>query len=143
MARINTHPSHASAIASSRQATETPVRGDSDQENRDPRSQGMDKGKARANELPEHSSLPTPSDSSGEARGQKRKRTEVQRGTNEHDEGGDDDDVVEATREQAKFNRYFDPNQDADERREVKRKSRALEREFQGKASEPTLESIS
>jgi hypothetical protein len=34
--------------------------------------------------------------------------------------------------DEEKFIRYFDPNQDADERRDLKRKSRALEREFNG-----------
>ena len=30
------------------------------------------------------------------------------------------------------FTRYFDPNQDAEERRTIKQKSRALERDFDG-----------
>ena len=75
---------------------------------------------------PRRASLPTPtSDSSSEARGQKRKRVETRRANNE-----DNEDLEE---DEAKFNRFFDPNQDPEERRQIKRKSRALERQFQGK----------
>ena len=122
MARLNTRPSYASSRYTS--ATPGPDNA-SDQENSDPRAGGMDKGKGRAGDPPSRTSLPTPtSDGSGDARGQKRKRVEVRAGIHE-----EEDDEKEAER---KFNQYFDPNQDTEERREVKRKSRALERDFQG-----------
>lgn len=57
-------------------------------------------------------------------RGQKRRRVQSPTAAgspNAEDSEGED-----------KFIRYFDPNQDADERRDIKRKSRALEREFNG-----------
>ena len=128
MARLNTRPSHASTAASSRYPSATPQPGDnSDQENHDPGRRRLDKGKGRARGPPARSSLPTPSSGdSNDARGQKRKRAETNSATHaleEEDEGDTDE---------AKFNKYFDPNQDVDERREVKRKSRALERDFQG-----------
>lgn len=100
----------------------------SDQENRDPSINRRDKGKGRAVDSSEHqrSSLPTPnSDDSAASRGQKRKRHETIPG----EQGEEDEDFAN---EEARFNRYFDPNQDQDERREVKRKSRALERDFAG-----------
>jgi hypothetical protein len=63
-------------------------------------------------------SLPTPtSENNDSSRGQKRKRVVVT--------------VPEGDEETDKFNKYFDPNQDPDVRRDVKRRSRALEREFQ------------
>lgn len=37
--------------------------------------------------------------------------------------------------EEERFTRYFDPNQNADERRDIKRESRALDREFRGERS--------
>lgn len=78
---------------------------------------------------PRRASLPTPtSDSSNEARGQKRKRVEIRGNV-------DNDDDLEA--DEAKFNKYFNPNQDPEERRQIKRKSRALEREFQGQYMHP------
>ena len=84
----------------------------------------MDKGKQRAGEPPRRSSLPTPaSDSSSEARGQKRKRGSGHARQNDEDSGEEDEDG---------FTRDYDPNQDPDERRKIMRKSRALEREFQG-----------
>lgn len=66
--------------------------------------------------------LPTPNSGSSEAsaRAQKRKRIGVRVQEADQDDG------------EAKFNRYFDPNQDPDERRDVKKQSRALERRFQG-----------
>ena len=124
MARLNTRPS-------SRYQSETPGPANtSDQENHDPRARPMAKGKGRAVELPSRNSLPTPaSDSSDETRGQKRKRAVPQRRVTQAEE---DEEIDESDREAAKFVRYFDPNQDPEVRREVKRKSRALEREFQG-----------
>jgi len=71
--------------------------------------------------------LPTPSsgDSHDASRGQKRKRVHGRdAGSLGPDESGES--------ETEKFNRYFDPNQNADQRREVKRKSRNLERKFNG-----------
>lgn len=71
---------------------------------------------------PRRSSLPTPvsEESSDTTRGQKRKR--APQGTQSLEVAEDDE----------KFTRYFDPNQDPEIRRQVKRKSRALEREFNG-----------
>ena len=84
-----------------------------------------DKGKGRAVDPPRRDSLPTPvSDESETARGQKRKRTEQ---ATQSGAGQDEDDE--------KFTKYFDPNQDPEIRRQVKRKSRALEREFNGEYS--------
>lgn len=91
----------------------------------------MDKGKGRALE---HSrpSLPTPeSGGSGgnDARGHKRKRAPAQTeaGADEDEDEVDDEENIEA-----KFNKFFDPNQDAEERRDLKKRSRALERGFAG-----------
>lgn len=85
----------------------------------------MENGKGRASDRPaSRASLPTPSSYDSESdttRGQKRKR------------GGEQTREDESDEEEARFNRYFDPNQDPEERREVKRKSRALEREFHGR----------
>jgi hypothetical protein len=68
-------------------------------------------------------SLPTPtSDRNDSARGQKRRRAAPS--------------PLEADEEEERFNRYFDPNQNPDVRRDVKRRSRALEREFQGIADD-------
>lgn len=87
----------------------------------------MDNGKGRARDsAPSRTSLPTPdSGSSGDARGQKRKRAGAR--TEDGDEAEMDEEDIEA-----RFNKYFNPNQDVDERRELKKKSRALEREFAG-----------
>jgi len=125
MARINTANSTA---ASSRYASETPVSNTSDQENRDPGSRRREKGKGRASDMPSQASLPTPTsvDEHGDLRAQKRRRTQGPGATGSpNDEGVDN--------EEDKFTRYFDPNQDAEERRTLKRKSRALERDFNGR----------
>lgn len=77
--------------------------------------------------MPSQARLPTPTsvDDSGVPRAQKRRRTQGPATTGSpNEEEADDED---------KFTRYFDPNQDADERRILKRKSRALERDFNGK----------
>lgn len=127
MARMNTRPS-------SRYDSETPVPANtSDQENHDPQqTRRMDKGKGRATDSRSRTRLPTPSsDSSNEAHGQKRKRAVPQRRATQTQE--DDDDLDDSDAAKAKFTRYFDPNQDPEVRREIKRKSRALEREFQGR----------
>ncbi|OQO13736.1 hypothetical protein B0A48_01966 [Cryoendolithus antarcticus] len=105
---------------SSRYPSATP--GVSDQENNDPNPTACDEGKGRAMDPPARSSLPTPTSrhSDGASSGQKRKR-------------GSDDSAASpcaAETDEQKFNRYFDPNQDPEERREIKRKSRALERDF-------------
>lgn len=116
MARLNTRPS----VSSSRWQSATPQRDNtSDQENRDPKATAQpDKQRPM-----ERSKLPTPgSDNSNASRGQKRKRA----GPEAHATQGADKE------HSAKFNKYFDPNQDPQLRREVKRKSRALERNFQG-----------
>lgn len=128
MARINTAPS----AASSRYASATPTSTTSDQENRDPETRRRDKGKGRASDMPSQGSLPTPNsvDEQGDLRAQKRRRAQAPR--SHGSPNGDTGD------EEGKFNRYFDPNQDADERRKIKRKSRALEREFNG-MFQPTL----
>ena len=71
-------------------------------------------------------SLPTPTsaDDRSVLRAQKRRRIHEDDTTGPpNGAGGNDED---------RFTRYFDPNQDADERRDLKRKSRALEREFNG-----------
>lgn len=73
--------------------------------------------------------LPTPSsDESEETRGQKRKRVHL----TQADDIPDDVDPTEK-----RFNRYFNPNQDPDLRRQVKKKSRALERRFNGAERPP------
>lgn len=76
--------------------------------------------------MPSQASLPTPTsaDEHDALRGQKRRRVQSKNtagSPNAEDSEGED-----------KFIRYFDPNQDADERRDIKRKSRALERAFNG-----------
>lgn len=84
-----------------------------------------DKGKGRASES-SRTSLPTPSsDDTERARGQKRKRTHFAM-TQEADIPEDQDP------EDVKFTRYYDPNQNADQRRQVKRKSRAMYRKLHG-----------
>jgi len=122
MARLNPRPSHATNAPSSRYNSTTPApSGTSDQENRDPDMHPRGKGKGRATDgpRPQRSSLPTPtSEGSDNTRGQKRKAPEEELDTDEEEE--------------LRFKKYFDPNQQADVRREVKRKSRALERDFQG-----------
>lgn len=83
-----------------------------------------DKGKGRALDPPlRQSPLPTPvSDESETARGEKRKC------------GQHATQSLKVPSEEDRFTQYFDPNQDPEQRRQVKRKSRALEREFNGKA---------
>ena len=76
----------------------------------------------------QRSSLPTPtSEGSEDVRGQKRKRAHPDPQHNAADDEQDED-----AEDEARFNKYFNPNQDPEERRDVKRKSRALERDFQG-----------
>nr|POF17128.1 non-structural maintenance of chromosome element 4 [Quercus suber] len=127
MARLNTRASdlqgsrRESTRPPTRLGTESLVSGtDSDEENIDPSTITRDKGKGRA-DMPSQSrseTLPTPdSDSSDDsARGRKRKRGMTQ--------------PDEADLQERAFNRYFDPNQDPDIRRDIKRRSRLLEREF-------------
>jgi hypothetical protein len=128
MARVNVAPYTAQ---SSRQPSGTPASTTSDQENRDPSTGRRDKGKGRAPDMPSQGSLPTPTsvDEHGTVRAQKRRRTQGPDTTGSPNE--------EEADEEGKFTRWFDPNQDAEERRILKRKSRALERKFNGKWKVP------
>ncbi|SMQ49177.1 unnamed protein product [Zymoseptoria tritici ST99CH_1A5] len=120
MARLNTRPS---TVAGSRlNSVAPPSSNGSNEENHDPEQE-----KRRA---PPRTSLPTPgSDSSGAGLGQKRKRGNTQPMPTQATDAGDDDDG-DTDKESKRFNRYYDPNQDKDQRRQVKRKSRKLERDF-------------
>ncbi|KAK1086149.1 hypothetical protein LTR48_003856 [Friedmanniomyces endolithicus] len=128
MARLNPQSSHA---PSSRydSATGAPTPGtNSDQENQDPVPARSDKGKGRAMSLPhprpqQRASRAAPTPDTSDVRGQKRKRT-----TRPTQETSTPEDVDE---DYQKFHEFYDPNQDPETRREQKRKSRALEREFQ------------
>lgn len=130
MARLNTRPSHAS---SRRFASQTPAPNDSDEENRDP-TRIRDKGKGRSRvEMPAtntSSTLPmpssVPSDELGGQQQRKRKRVGVA--------------LTEEQEENAKFIKYYDPDQDTAERQETNRRSRALRREIQGRHTLPTRE---
>lgn len=74
-------------------------------------------------------SLPTPSTENSDAsRGQKRKRPQHTQQLTQPSDIPDDVDPEDPT-----YNRYFDPDQKIEARRDVKRKSRALHRQFQGK----------
>lgn len=75
------------------------------------------------------------SDTRDTARGQKRKRAEPQPAT-KADDIDSDGEVPQAPEDEEKFNRYYNPAQDPEQRRQVKRKSRALEREFNEKRDE-------
>lgn len=76
--------------------------------------------------MPAQGDLPTPrSADEHDTRAQKRRRVTSQ-GNAGSPNGNNEDD------EEAKFKRYFDPNQDVDERRDIKRRIRALERGFNG-----------
>jgi hypothetical protein len=83
--------------------------------------------------MPSQASLPTPTsvDEGGDSRAHKRRRTQRPDAT-----GSPNDDAVDE--EEDRFTRYFDPNQDAEERRTLKRKSRALERDFNGRWRRPS-----
>ena len=127
MARLNTRPS---IVGEPRAGTPNAASNNaSDQENRDPRSQRARRGKnaAMSSRSSSPPSLPTPA--SGEnntLRGQKRKRNvEPPSGTQMTSGNGPDED-------EERFNKYFDPNQDPEARRQTKREARALEREFNG-----------
>lgn len=113
MARLTNRPS----IASSRYTSTTPDPR-LDQENMDPNEQRRDKGKQRASTLP---TPPSNDDQSTASKGQKRKRTIPVVTTPEDNEEEEEDE---------EFTRYFDPNQNPEERREVKRRFRELERDF-------------
>lgn len=128
MARLNARPS---SITPSRLPTQAMHSEESDQENHDPSSRAILKGKARViDPTPSRASLPTPtSDSSNGTRGQKRKRSHAPAATQELDD------------DEEKFRRFYDPDQNLDIRREIKRKTRALEREFAGRCIHtPALE---
>lgn len=119
MARVNNRPA----------GTPTPDHiQTSDQENRDPtRHSRRDKGKGRmaSSSTRMETRLPTRDPDStpdpDQSRGQKRKR--VTTATQEEDLDEEED---------AKFKKYYDPDQNAETRRQIKRKSRALQREFNG-----------
>lgn len=72
---------------------------------------------------PPPAKLPTPTSDNGASAGSKRKRGVASAG---RVASGDEHD------EEPEFTQYYDPNQDPEERRNLKRKSRALEREFNG-----------
>lgn len=93
----------------------------------------MEKGKGRArDDAPSRASLPTPeSGGSGDSRGQKRKRVEVRREQDE-DDGEEEEEEEGEEGIEARFNKYFNPNQNPEERRDLKKRSRALERGFAG-----------
>jgi non-structural maintenance of chromosomes element 4 len=113
MARLNTRVSYA---ASSRFASETPQPdATSDQENRHPTARS--KGKAPAMAPPDRRSQ-------ANGAGQKRKRV--------RDECDDQDEEEDHNEDTGGYTKYYDPNQEVDERRQIKRKSRKLEREFNG-----------
>ncbi|KAI5362409.1 putative nse4/EID Nse3/MAGE-binding protein [Septoria linicola] len=121
MARLNARPS---TVAGSR-ATSVALSPTPDQENRDPSmDRRRDKGKGRASDASLRTSLPTPSsDGTDTSRGQKRKRTQL--AVTQAEDVPEDQDP-----EDAKFTRYYDPNQDAEKRRQIKRKSRAMIRKL-------------
>ncbi|CAK4032923.1 Non-structural maintenance of chromosomes element 4 A [Lecanosticta acicola] len=122
MARLNTRRS---SFPASRSLSSPPSSSQSDQENNDPsEAPRRDKGKQRATDMPpsRNRSLPTPStEGSDGSRGQKRKRPQLTQPSDIPDELDEND---------AKYNRYFDPDQNPEARRQVKRKSRALHRDF-------------
>lgn len=75
------------------------------------------------------STLPTPTsdDTSGShSHSAKRRRLDASRGRRASAPDDDDDD------EEYEGQKWYDPTQDQAERQEIKRKSRALEREFNG-----------
>jgi hypothetical protein len=69
---------------------------------------------------------PTSADEDGAPRARKRRQTHGLDTTSSPRYAGVAD-------EETIFTRYFDPNQDAEERRTIKQKSRALERNFNGR----------
>ncbi|KAF2721708.1 Nse4-domain-containing protein [Polychaeton citri CBS 116435] len=132
MARLNTRPSY---FRSSRLSTITPDPIDSDRENQDPSpSSRRPKGKQKtASPAQSRNSLPTPlsdrsmthnddeQSSDSTTHGQKRRRL---------DRSNPQREAQYSDEEEAKFNRYFDPNQDPEWRREVKKQTRLLDRRF-------------
>ena len=133
MARLNTRPSTVVGTNHSARGTPSLDNNSSDQENEEPQPQRRDKGKGRATDMPGRSTLPTPdSDTRDAARGQKRKRVEPRSATQAEDIDSDGE-IPQDPEDIEKFNRYYNPAQDPEQRRQVKRKSRALEREFNGK----------
>ena len=128
MARLNTRPS---VVGNPRTRTTRVEPVDtSDQENQDPSAQTAEKEKESVMSSRHSSplSLPTPtSDDNSTQRGQKRKRAVEQTRETRSENGDGSED------EEERFNKYFDPNQDPETRRQTKREARALERDFQGK----------
>jgi len=110
--------------------------GSSDKENSS--AERRDRGKGR---MQPPGKLPTPtSDTHPGPRTAKRRRTEdadVNASMNDDDAvAGADEDANTARGDQPKSVRFYDPGQDQTERRDVKRKSRALERQFTGRLHE-------
>ena len=123
MARLNTRPSHLSTASTSRYNSPTPQLhgGTSDQENADPAlRKSMDKANARVRDLP---ARPSKSDEQA-SRGHKRRRDALQPLVDDIDE--EEEGIA------ARFTKYFDPDQDPEERRRVTKKCRELERDFHG-----------
>lgn len=128
MARLNTRPS---SVRASHTLSSPHTSQESDQENYDPSgSPRRDKGKQKASmDSSRQKSLPTPSTENSDAsRGQKRKRHQHTQQLTQPSDIPDDVDPEDPT-----YNRYFDPDQKPEARRDVKRKSRALHRQFQGR----------
>lgn len=126
MARLNTRPSNA---PSRQYASITPTPGDSDQENRDPSATPANNRKKRTTDMPpptqsrrSHNTLPTPTSDPSDAphSGQKRKRN------------SDQIPVTDDERKEAQYRRFYDPNQNARERQEGKRRMREMGRTIDG-----------
>ncbi|EME45398.1 hypothetical protein DOTSEDRAFT_170771 [Dothistroma septosporum NZE10] len=138
MARLNTRPSTIAGANSPIRGTPALDNNYSDQENEEPEAERprRDKGKGRASEMSGRSTLPTPdSDTRDTAPARKRKRAEAQSATQAEDIDSDGE-VPQDPEDVERFNRYYNPAQDPEQRRQVKRKSRALEREFNEKRDE-------
>ncbi|RMX90552.1 hypothetical protein D0869_00073 [Hortaea werneckii] len=102
---------------------------DSDQENRDPSATPANNRKKRTTDMPppthlrrSHNTLPTPTSDPSDAphSGQKRKRN------------GDQVPVTDDERKEAQYRRFYDPNQNARERQEGKRRMREMGRTIDG-----------
>ncbi|KAI7672765.1 hypothetical protein KC318_g2660 [Hortaea werneckii] len=122
MARLNTRRSNA---PSRQYDSVTPTPGDSDQENRDPSATPANSRKKHTTDMPpptqsrrSHNTLPTPTSDPSDAphSGQKRKRN------------GDQVPVTDDERKEAQYRRFYDPNQNARERQEGKRRMREMGR---------------
>lgn len=132
MARLNARPPVSTV---SRSPSASPPESSPGQENRDPNSEAREKQKRRAmaDARPPAVTHSPASDGSDAPSGQKRRRVEANVAA-DRGQGADEDHDEEDGERAERFHRYFDPNQDPEQRREIKRKSRALEREFQGRS---------